>query len=68
MASSYVDVLYASSNLEALTALFLFSDTGRGLMTKRSISVGDMLISLPKTLLITTETVLTSQAGEHVKK
>lgn len=45
----------------------IFQDTGRGLMTKTSISGGDILISLPKTLLITTETVLASQAGEHVK-
>ena len=47
---------------------FYFSDTGRGLMTKTSISQGEILLSLPKTLLITTETVLASQAGEHLKK
>lgn len=50
-------------------AIFIqFTDTGRGLMTKKPISCGDTIISLPKSLLITTETVLTSEAGEHVKK
>lgn len=45
-----------------------FSDTGRGLMTKKSISPGETIVSIPCSLLITTQTVLDSQIGQHIKR
>lgn len=44
-----------------------FSDTGRGMMTKSRLFPGDLLISIPRPLLITVETVLSSEIGEQVK-
>ncbi|XP_036401715.1 SET domain-containing protein 4 [Megalops cyprinoides] len=46
----------------------LFSDTGRGLMTTKSIQAGDLLISLPENCLLTTASVLSSYMGEYVKR
>ena len=37
-------------------------------MTKQAVSPGDIIISLPRSLLITTETVLSSEVGNFVKK
>nr|XP_022292538.1 SET domain-containing protein 4-like [Crassostrea virginica] len=44
-----------------------FSETGRGMMTKQSLSCGDLLVSIPKQLLITVETVLMSAIGGKIK-
>lgn len=43
------------------------ADTGRGMMTKSRLFPGDLLISIPRPLLITMETVLSSEIGEQVK-
>uniref|UniRef100_A0A1A8CFQ7 SET domain containing 4 n=2 Tax=Nothobranchius kadleci TaxID=1051664 RepID=A0A1A8CFQ7_NOTKA len=45
----------------------LFSDTGRGLKTLRTIQPGEMIISLPESCLITTSTVLDSYLGPYIK-
>ena len=37
-------------------------------MTKQAVSPGDIIISLPRSLLIMTETVLSSEVGNFVKK
>ncbi|CAH1779803.1 unnamed protein product [Owenia fusiformis] len=44
----------------------VFPDTGRGLMTTRNISPGNILISIPEALLITTDTVLDSDLGQMI--
>ncbi|XP_014667179.1 PREDICTED: SET domain-containing protein 4-like [Priapulus caudatus] len=43
-----------------------FPGTGRGLMACKSISSGQVLVSLPRELMITTQTVLDSYLGPHV--
>ncbi|XP_033741298.1 SET domain-containing protein 4-like [Pecten maximus] len=45
----------------------IFNSTGRGLMTRHSISAGSTLVSIPHHLLITPHTVLTS-VGQHFTK
>ncbi|XP_028279906.1 SET domain-containing protein 4 isoform X2 [Parambassis ranga] len=45
----------------------LFTDTGRGLQTLKSIKPGELVISLPESCLITTSTVLDSYVGQYVK-
>ncbi|XP_072293650.1 SET domain-containing protein 4-like [Eucyclogobius newberryi] len=45
----------------------LFSDTGRGLQTLKTIKSGQLLISLPQTCLLTTATVLNSYLGPLIK-
>ena len=47
--------------------IYLFSETGRGMMTKQTLSCGDLLVSIPKQLLITVETVLMSAIGGKIK-
>ncbi|XP_076466357.1 SET domain-containing protein 4-like [Babylonia areolata] len=47
---------------------FNFPDTGRGLKTKKSISPGTVIISIPLSLLVTTSTVLNSPVGLLVKR
>lgn len=44
-----------------------FSDTGRGMMTKSRLYPGDLLVSIPRPLLITVETVLSSEIGEQIR-
>ncbi|KAF8778810.1 SET domain-containing protein 4-like [Argiope bruennichi] len=44
-----------------------FPDTGRGLMTEEKICSGDIIISIPQNLLITSELVLKSELGEFFK-
>lgn len=44
-----------------------FSDTGRGLMTKTNIKPGEIVISVPVNLLITTTSALQSEIGEIIK-
>lgn len=44
------------------------SDTGRGLQTKSTIRAGEIIISLPKKLLITNETAFQSDIGPYLKK
>ncbi|XP_053395994.1 SET domain-containing protein 4-like [Mercenaria mercenaria] len=46
----------------------LFPETGRGLMTKRAIKSGEIIVSLPHSLLITTKTVLDSEIGHVIKR
>ncbi|KAL4233758.1 SET domain-containing protein 4 [Mactra antiquata] len=46
----------------------VFPTTGRGLMTRKSIRPGEILVSLPQRLLITTQTVLDSDIGKHIKR
>ncbi|XP_034233879.1 SET domain-containing protein 4 [Thrips palmi] len=41
-----------------------FVDTGRGLMALNNVSKGDVIVSIPKHLLITTATVSTSSFGQ----
>ncbi|XP_070568313.1 SET domain-containing protein 4-like [Ptychodera flava] len=43
-----------------------FRDTGRGLMASNAIRSGDLLISLPENLLITTDTVMKSYLRELI--
>ncbi|CAJ1066792.1 SET domain-containing protein 4 [Xyrichtys novacula] len=45
----------------------LFSDTGRGLQTLKTIKPGQLLISLPESCLLTTATVLSSNLGHYIK-
>ncbi|XP_066517200.1 SET domain-containing protein 4 [Hoplias malabaricus] len=45
-----------------------FPDTGRGLMASKSIQANGVVISLPKSCLLTTDTVLKSYMGEYVKR
>ncbi|XP_048768980.2 SET domain-containing protein 4-like [Ostrea edulis] len=45
-----------------------FTGIGRGMMTKDSLTGGDIVVSIPKPLLITVETVLSSEIGELVKR
>lgn len=44
------------------------SDTGRGLKTKSTIRSGEIIIALPKKLLITNQTALQSDIGLYLKK
>uniref|UniRef100_A0A3P8N5W1 SET domain containing 4 n=1 Tax=Astatotilapia calliptera TaxID=8154 RepID=A0A3P8N5W1_ASTCA len=45
----------------------LFTDTGRGLQTLRTIKPGQLIISLPESCLLTTSTVLHSYLGRYIK-
>ncbi|XP_012590023.1 PREDICTED: SET domain-containing protein 4 isoform X2 [Condylura cristata] len=45
-----------------------FPGTGRGLMTKTSLQEGQMVISLPESCLLTTDTVMRSSIGAHLAK
>ncbi|XP_018416991.1 PREDICTED: SET domain-containing protein 4 [Nanorana parkeri] len=45
-----------------------FPDTGRGLMTTSLLQPGDMIISLPESCLLTTDTVLKSYLGDHIRR
>nr|DBA34504.1 TPA: hypothetical protein GDO54_002055 [Pyxicephalus adspersus] len=45
-----------------------FPDTGRGLMTTRLLQPEDLIISLPESCLLTTETVLKSYLGDFIRK
>ncbi|OCT93790.1 SET domain containing 4 L homeolog isoform X1 [Xenopus laevis] len=44
-----------------------FADTGRGLMATRDLKPGELIIALPETCLITTETVLQSYLGKYIR-
>ncbi|KAE8621513.1 hypothetical protein XENTR_v10004860 [Xenopus tropicalis] len=44
-----------------------FTDTGRGLMATRDLQPGELIISLPDSCLITTETVLQSYLGKYIR-
>ncbi|KAL3882936.1 hypothetical protein ACJMK2_029238 [Sinanodonta woodiana] len=46
----------------------IFNETGRGLMTKKTIVPGEIIISIPEQLLITTTTVLQSEIQDKVKR
>ncbi|NWR70244.1 SETD4 protein, partial [Centropus unirufus] len=45
-----------------------FCDTGRGLMTTKTLQAGDLIISLPEKCLLTTATVLSSSLGGYIMK
>ncbi|XP_010609591.1 SET domain-containing protein 4 isoform X3 [Fukomys damarensis] len=45
-----------------------FPGTGRGLMTKKSLKAGQMIISLPESCLLTTDTVIRSSLGAYITK
>ncbi|KAM9201241.1 SET domain-containing protein 4 isoform 2-T3 [Dugong dugon] len=45
-----------------------FPGTGRGLMSKTSLQVGQMIVSLPESCLLTTDTVIRSYLGTYVTK
>ncbi|XP_052013872.1 SET domain-containing protein 4 isoform X4 [Apodemus sylvaticus] len=45
-----------------------FPGTGRGLMTKASLQEGQVIISLPESCLLTTDTVIRSSVGPYIKK
>ncbi|KAM5179916.1 SET domain-containing protein 4 [Mantella aurantiaca] len=45
-----------------------FPDTGRGLMTTRLLQPGDLIISLPESCLLTTDTVLKSYLGDYIRR
>ncbi|KAH3888964.1 hypothetical protein DPMN_013009 [Dreissena polymorpha] len=45
-----------------------FQDTGRGLQTKSTIRSGEIIIALPKKLLITNQTAFQSDIGPYLKK
>lgn len=46
---------------------FIFSETGRGLKTKRLITPGSIIVSIPQCLLVTPRCVLDSVTGSLVK-
>ncbi|XP_045441178.1 SET domain-containing protein 4 isoform X2 [Pipistrellus kuhlii] len=43
-------------------------DTGRGLMSKTSLQEGQLIISLPESCLLTTDTVLRSRLGPYIAR
>ncbi|XP_014391114.1 PREDICTED: SET domain-containing protein 4 isoform X4 [Myotis brandtii] len=45
-----------------------FPDTGRGLMSKTSLQEGQVIISLPESCLLTTDTVIRSYLGAYIAK
>ncbi|XP_027271428.1 SET domain-containing protein 4 isoform X3 [Cricetulus griseus] len=45
-----------------------FPGTGRGLMSKTALQEGQMIISLPESCLLTTNTVIRSSLGPYMKK
>ncbi|XP_055470920.1 SET domain-containing protein 4 isoform X2 [Psammomys obesus] len=45
-----------------------FPGTGRGLMSKTSLQEGQMIMSLPESCLLTTDTVIRSSLGPYIKK
>lgn len=45
-----------------------FPDTGRGLMTTHLLQPGDLIISLPESCLLTTDTVLESYLGDYIRR
>uniref|UniRef100_A0A2K6G507 SET domain-containing protein 4 n=1 Tax=Propithecus coquereli TaxID=379532 RepID=A0A2K6G507_PROCO len=45
-----------------------FPGTGRGLMSKTSLQEGQMIISLPESCLLTTDTVIQSYLGAYITK
>ncbi|XP_028612203.1 SET domain-containing protein 4 isoform X2 [Grammomys surdaster] len=45
-----------------------FAGTGRGLMSKASLQEGQVIISLPESCLLTTDTVIRSSVGPYIKK
>ncbi|XP_006886793.1 PREDICTED: SET domain-containing protein 4-like [Elephantulus edwardii] len=45
-----------------------FPDTGRGLMSKTSLQAGQLIISLPESCLLTTDTVIRSYLGAYITK
>ncbi|XP_076799281.1 SET domain-containing protein 4 isoform X2 [Arvicanthis niloticus] len=45
-----------------------FPGTGRGLMSKASLQEGQVIISLPESCLLTTDTVIRSSIGPYIKK
>uniref|UniRef100_A0A8C8ZJG9 SET domain containing 4 n=1 Tax=Prolemur simus TaxID=1328070 RepID=A0A8C8ZJG9_PROSS len=45
-----------------------FPGTGRGLMSKTSLREGQMIISLPESCLLTTDTVIQSYLGAYITK
>uniref|UniRef100_G3T8V8 SET domain containing 4 n=1 Tax=Loxodonta africana TaxID=9785 RepID=G3T8V8_LOXAF len=45
-----------------------FPGTGRGLMSKTSLQVGQMIISLPESCLLSTDTVIRSYLGAYITK
>ncbi|XP_034511626.1 SET domain-containing protein 4 isoform X7 [Ailuropoda melanoleuca] len=45
-----------------------FPGTGRGLMSKTSLREGQMIISLPESCLLTTDTVIRSYLGAYIAK
>ncbi|XP_044106894.1 SET domain-containing protein 4 isoform X4 [Neovison vison] len=45
-----------------------FPGTGRGLMSKTSLQEGQMIISLPESCLLTTDTVIRSYLGTYIAK
>ncbi|XP_062570926.1 SET domain-containing protein 4-like [Saccostrea cucullata] len=45
-----------------------FLDTGRGMMTRETLRPGDVIVSIPQHLLITLETVLSSNIGDLIKR
>ncbi|XP_059542385.1 SET domain-containing protein 4 isoform X1 [Myotis daubentonii] len=45
-----------------------FPDTGRGLMSRTSLQEGQVIISLPESCLLTTDTVIRSYLGAYIAK
>ncbi|XP_036206992.1 SET domain-containing protein 4 isoform X2 [Myotis myotis] len=45
-----------------------FPDTGRGLMSRTSLQEGQVIISLPESCLLTTDTVIRSHLGAYIAK
>ncbi|GCC36471.1 hypothetical protein chiPu_0014965 [Chiloscyllium punctatum] len=45
-----------------------FPDIGRGLMTRKALEPGDLVIALPEKCLLTTNTILRSYMGEYIKR
>ncbi|XP_077150013.1 SET domain-containing protein 4 isoform X1 [Ranitomeya variabilis] len=44
-----------------------FPDTGRGLMSAQRLQPGEIIISLPESCLLTTDTVLSSYLGKYIR-
>ncbi|XP_030850055.1 SET domain-containing protein 4 [Strongylocentrotus purpuratus] len=46
----------------------VFSDTGRGLMTKKNLRPGDSIVEIPRHLLVTAKDILNTELGPIIKR
>ena len=56
--------MHVSCIISFVCNLFIYVDTGRGLMALKYFKPGDVIISLPEKLLITSGSILNSSVGQ----